>query len=198
MTPGAFARFVRAANPAAGDAEVLARVELAHAMLLTLRGVPVIYSGDEAGFAGDGGDQDAREDMFASQVASYNDNKLVGTAATTATTSFDPQRPLYRAIAALAKLRAATPALRRGRQVVRYAADAPGLFAVSRFDPATGDETLLLFNTAATAFDGAVEVDPRTTRFMALAGGCANPATPGSVAVRLAPLSYAICAGAAK
>ena len=195
---GRFARFVRAANPAAGDAEVLARVELAHAMLLTLRGVPVIYSGDEAGFAGDGGDQDAREDMFASQVASYNDNKLVGTAATTATTSFDPQRPLYRAIAALAKLRAATPALRRGRQVVRYAADAPGLFAVSRFDPATGDETLLLFNTAATAFDGAVEVDPRTTRFMALAGGCANPATPGSVAVRLAPLSYAICAGAAK
>src|SRR3546814_8208083 len=44
--------------------------ELAHAMLLTLRGVPVLYSGDEQGFTGDGGDQDAREDMFPSKVRS--------------------------------------------------------------------------------------------------------------------------------
>ena len=48
---------------------MLKRDLLAHAMLLTLRGVPTIYSGDEQGFAGDGGDQDAREDMFASKVA---------------------------------------------------------------------------------------------------------------------------------
>ena len=41
------------------------RVKLAHAMMLTLRGVPTIYSGDEQGFVGDGDDQDAREDMFA-------------------------------------------------------------------------------------------------------------------------------------
>ena len=38
---------------------------LGHAMLLTLRGVPTIYSGDEQGFVGKGGDQDARQDMFA-------------------------------------------------------------------------------------------------------------------------------------
>ena len=35
--------------------------------MLTARGVPTIYYGDEQGFVGDGGDQDAREDMFASQ-----------------------------------------------------------------------------------------------------------------------------------
>ena len=45
-------------------------------MLMTLRGVPTIYSGDEQGFAGDGNDQDAREDMFPSKVAVYNDNTL--------------------------------------------------------------------------------------------------------------------------
>ena len=45
----------------------LKRDMLAHAMLLTLRGVPTIYSGDEQGFAGKGGDQDARQDMFAEQ-----------------------------------------------------------------------------------------------------------------------------------
>ena len=61
---GRFACFVRTARPAASDDEVLKRVLLAHAMLFTLRGVPVIYYGDEQGFVGIGGDQDARQDMF--------------------------------------------------------------------------------------------------------------------------------------
>ena len=76
---GRFGYFVRKALPDASDDEVLARVRLAHAMLLTLRGVPTIYSGDEQGFAGDGWDQDSREDMFPSKVAVYNDNRLLGT-----------------------------------------------------------------------------------------------------------------------
>ena len=36
-------------------------------MFLT-RGQPVVYSGDEQGFTGPGGDKDARQDMFATQV----------------------------------------------------------------------------------------------------------------------------------
>ena len=72
-------------------------------MMFTLRGVPVVYSGDEQGFAGDGGDQDAREDMFASQVAVYNDNRLVGTQATTAQSNFDRNHPIFSAIAQLAR-----------------------------------------------------------------------------------------------
>ena len=63
MTPVAllisFASIARAS-----DAEVLQRTLLAHAMMFTLRGVPVVYAGDEQGFVGDGIDQDAREDMF--------------------------------------------------------------------------------------------------------------------------------------
>src|SRR3546814_3331665 len=106
---------------------MLRRVELAHAMLLGLRGVPVLYSGDEQGFTGDGGDQDAREDMFASQVAIYNDNDLIGTDATTAESNFDPNHPLYRAFARLAKLRQDHVALRRGRQLIRSYAEKPGL-----------------------------------------------------------------------
>ena len=35
-------------------------------MFLT-RGQPVVYSGDEQGFTGPGGDKDARQDMFASR-----------------------------------------------------------------------------------------------------------------------------------
>ncbi len=40
-----------------------------HTQLMYLsRGNPVVYYGDEQGFTGDGGDQDARQDMFPSQV----------------------------------------------------------------------------------------------------------------------------------
>ncbi|HVJ03027.1 MAG TPA: alpha-amylase family glycosyl hydrolase, partial [Sphingomonas sp.] len=69
--------FLRRYAPNASMDELLKRSQLAHAMLLLLRGVPTIYSGDEQGFVGDGGDQDAREDMFPSKVAIYNDNALM-------------------------------------------------------------------------------------------------------------------------
>jgi glycosidase len=82
---GRFSMFVKAGMPQASDDEVLKRVILGHAMLLTLRGVPTIYYGDEQGFVSKGNDQLAREDMFGSKVAVYNDTKLLGTAKTTAT-----------------------------------------------------------------------------------------------------------------
>ncbi len=187
--------FIRRANPSAPDAELLARDLLAHAMLLTLRGVPTIYSGDEQGFSGDGGDQDAREDMFASRVATYNDNKLIGTTATTARASFVPAHPVYREVARLARIRTATPALTRGRQHLRAWGDKPGLLAVSRFDPTTGREVLLAFNNSAEPVDMPVEVDARSTAFTALAGPCAPRATaPGSVRVALPAFGYAVCA----
>ena len=192
---GRFARDVRQANPNASDEEVLKRVELGHAMLLTLRGVPTIYSGDEQGFAGDGNDQDAREDMFASKVASYNDNRLVGTTKTTATDSFVPSHPLYREIATLARLRVANPALTRGRQVIRARGDAPGLFAVSRFDPDTGREFVIAFNTSAKPISQAVQIETASQRFATMAGRCApRAAAPGSLMFDLPAFGYAVCA----
>ncbi|MFN3354076.1 MAG: alpha-amylase family glycosyl hydrolase, partial [Brevundimonas sp.] len=111
---GRFARFVREAQPDASPEEIQRRVELAHVLLMTGRGSPVIYYGDEQGFAGDGGDQDARETMFPSRVASYNDNTLVGSDATPADENFDTEAPLYRLIAELAAVRRSGPALARG------------------------------------------------------------------------------------
>jgi len=192
---GRFAMFVRKSLPKADAEEQLDRVVLGHAMLLTLRGVPTIFYGDEQGFVSDSGDQAAREDMFPSKVDSYNDNQLVGTTATTAASNFDTSHPLYRAISVLARVRTSTPALTRGLQKIRFAADDPGLFAVSRFDPATGKEVLLLFNTATKPIMQKVEVEVTSRRFSALAGQCAPEASaPGSVRVALAGLSYAVCA----
>jgi len=192
---GRFARDVREANPNAADAEVLKRVMLGNALLLTLRGVPTIYSGDEQGFAGDGNDQDAREDMFASRVAIYNDNALVGTRATTAAANFDERHPLYRQLADLAKLRLTHRALTRGRQVVRARGDAPGLFALSRFDPDTGKEVLLAFNTGPSPLTAKIEVETASGAFTALAGACpARASAPGSVTLTMPAFGYAVCA----
>ena len=192
---GRFAGWVQAKLPKADRDEQLKRDLLAHAMLLTLRGVPTIYYGDEQGFVSDGGDQLAREDMFGSKVAVYNDNMLLGTAATTATARFDRTHPLYRMIGDLARLRAATPALRRGAQVTRSAeGDVPGLFSASRFDPVDGHEVLIVFNTSNAAIERNVEVAVSSERFTALAGNCAPTAqAPGSVRVSLPAFGYAVC-----
>ncbi|MDE2135051.1 MAG: alpha-amylase [Alphaproteobacteria bacterium] len=192
---GRFAYFVRTAFPKASDDEVLKRVILAHAMMFTLRGVPVVYYGDEQGFAGLGGDQDARQDMFPSKVVSYNTDPLVGTKATTAESNFNRSHPIYRAIAELARLRTTHEALRRGVQIVRNYSDKPGLFAVSRIDPETGREILVAFNTSASPLTAQVEINPASQHFAALHGVCAaTPKVPGSYQVVLAPLDYVVCA----
>jgi hypothetical protein len=72
-------------------------------LVYLVRGNPVIYYGDEQGFVGDGGDQDARQDMFPSQVATYNDDDNI-----------DRTHPLYRRIRRLAALTKYHPALRDG------------------------------------------------------------------------------------
>jgi glycosidase len=191
---GRFPMFVRRFTPNISDAELLQREMLANAMLLTLRGVPTIYSGDEQGFVGKGGDQDARQDMFASQVASYNEDKLLGTSSTTAQANFNPAHPLYREIASLARIRTSHRALTRGLQLVRYSQDKPGLFAISRFEPGTGREMLLLFNTSTAPVRQNVRVETRSAAFETLAGTCpATASAPGSVAIELPPLGYAVC-----
>ncbi len=198
---GRFATFVRKANPDATEAEQLARVKLGHAMLLLLRGVPTIYSGDEQGFVGDGGDHDARESLFPSKVAVYNDNRLIGTTATTAQANFDQAHPLYAHIAMLAKLRQSDPALQRGEQrILEAATDAPGLFAVARRLPegnrAPFLDTIVIFNSSAHPLKANVMIDPRIDVTRSLFGSCPMPAAPGTLSIQIEPFETLVCAGA--
>ena len=188
-------RTLRTANPAASEEELLKRATLAYAMLLTARGVPALYYGDEQGFTGEGeGDQASREDMFPSLVASYNENRLIGSTGSTATSNFDEQHPLFRAIAAMSKARSADPALRRGRQVTRAAREeGPGLFGFSRLLDGSG-ETLAVFNTSTQAQKTTLEVEPGSMKWQAVHGRCAPAAAaPGSYAVEVPPLDYIVC-----
>lgn len=192
---GRLAWFIREARPDIGDEELAQRVMLGNALLFLLRGVPVVYYGDEQGFSGHGVDQASRQDMFASQVASYNDQRLLGTGGSTAVANFNPQHPMYAQIAELARLRHDYPALRRGRQVVRAHSRTPGLFAASRIGN-DGREILVAFNTSTTTLVAQVEVAMTSAVFKALRGPCsARASAPGSVEVKLLPLSYVICAG---
>jgi len=192
---GRLAMEVRKSNPHASDDEQSRRVLLGYAMIMTLRGVPVIYYGDEQGFVGHGGDQDAREDMFGSKVASYNDNRLLGTTATTAQPRFDPHHPFYTALSDLAALRATTPALRRGDQITRASSETAGLFAVSRKQAGVVGETLVVFNTGSTTITAQIKVDAESVHWHSLHGVCNPiPSAPASYAVTIAPLDYMVCA----
>ncbi len=191
---GRFSTLVKADRPEIGQEELLARVKLAHAMLLTLRGSPVIYYGDEQGFVGDGNDQAAREDMFPSRTTSYNDNDLIGTDATTAQSNFDESHPLFGLIAQFSAIRRANPALSRGRQVVRHYDQEPGIFAVSRFDPDTGEEYLAVFNTSDAERSANIVVGYDARSFDELAGTCpAKVSAPGSAALTLPAFGWAVC-----
>jgi glycosidase len=192
---GRFSMFVREMSGSDDPDTLLARVKLGHAMMFLLRGVPTVYYGDEQGFISDGNDQLAREDMFPSKVAAYNDNRLIGTSATTAQSNFDTAHPLYRLIGDLAKVRTASPALRRGLSTVRAFEEAkPGLLAVERHDPETGQRMILAFNTGDMPLSQAVEVSYRATGVSTLAGPCpAALAAPGSVKIALPAFGFAAC-----
>lgn len=132
--------------------ENLAKMKLAHAMMYFLRGVPVVYYGDEQGFTGIGGDQSARENMFPSQVEEYNNNDLIGTSATTADDNFDDTHPIYTALAEYAEVLREHKALRQGVQHERYAeSGTKGAYVVSRIDPDENVEYLVAFNTSNIA-----------------------------------------------
>ncbi|MEQ9317064.1 MAG: alpha-amylase family glycosyl hydrolase, partial [Henriciella sp.] len=191
---GRFAGFLREADSEMGDDEMLARLKLAHAMLIFSRGVPTIYYGDEQGFVSDGGDRGARENMFASQVADYNDNDLAGTDATTADVNFDEAHPLFTAIAEMAGIRSDHAALRRGEQVIRHSDREGGVFVMSRFSEDRSREYLIAFNADEYARRLPVSVDGAAQDWSALYGQCAvSVSAPGSYTISLAPLEFLIC-----
>jgi glycosidase len=194
---GRFGFFLFQANPQISDDEALKRTGLAYALTFLLRGVPVVYYGDEQGLAGAGGDRDAREDMFPSHVASFNSERIIGGSVPNGATHFDTSHPLYKLIRDLARLRTSQPALHRGRQLVRSYGAAPGLFAVSRIEPATGREVLIVFNTANTPQATWLQVEARSSHFTALRGRCERDVRGASYHVELAPLEFIVCAASA-
>jgi len=165
---GRIGMFVRDDNPGAAEPELLARDRLAHELMYFSRGNPVVYYGDEQGFTGAGGDQDARQDMFPSQSKQYNNladpadepvnkfggddgagrNDNIGSDETPMDDNFDTDHPLYRKIQKLATLTQRHRALRDGAQQHRFSSPSAGVYAFSRISRSRKREYVVALNNA--------------------------------------------------
>ncbi|MFE2240786.1 pullulanase-type alpha-1,6-glucosidase [Streptomyces virginiae] len=167
---GRFGAFLKQDRPGAAEQELLGRYRLANELMFFSRGNPVIYSGDEQGYTGAGGDKDSRQPLFASKVADYLDDDQLGTARTHASDAYDPEHPLYKEISALSKLTKAHPALRDGIQSERFSDGS--VYAFARTDARTRTEYLVAANNAAES--RTVEIDaPAGAQYRTLYGGTA-------------------------
>ncbi|MEU7516120.1 pullulanase-type alpha-1,6-glucosidase [Streptomyces sp. NPDC042898] len=183
---GRIGTFLKQDNPNASDAELLRRARLANELMFLSRGNPVIYSGDEQGFTGAGGDKDARQPLFAAQAADYLDDDQLGTDRTHASDAYDTKHPVYASVAELSRLTKAHPALRDGVQQERLAEGS--VYAFSRTDAKTRTEYLVATNSATT--DKTVTVPVDSADFRALYGGQgAVAAKDGKVTVTVPALS---------
>ena len=132
---GRFGYFLNVDNPGWMMSASWRAAKLANAMMYFARGVPVTYYGDEQGFTGDGGDKDARQDMFPSQAGSYNDDDLIGTGSTTADDNFEPSHPLYEALASMHRsMRPSQQGAPVRRPDSSLTANGPGIYAFARID----------------------------------------------------------------
>jgi alpha-amylase len=174
--------FLRNDNAGAQEPELLARDKLAHALMYLSRGNPVVYFGDEQGFTGTGGDQGARQDMWASVDPEYNNlndpddvvppeqddegkNDNIGSDETPAMDNFDEGHPLYREIKRLANLTQARGALRDGAQQHRYSSGEAGIYAFSRIDRSERREFVVALNNAEAAKSATIPTWMASTRF---------------------------------
>jgi glycosidase len=192
---GRIGSFIAADNPGATDTEKVARDQLAHELMYFSRGNPVVYYGDEQGFTGPGGDQDARQTLFASQVPEYLDDDLLGTDATHAMDNFSPGHPLYSRISQLAALTKEHPALRDGAHQHRYASEGPGIYAFSRTGAEDQREYVVALNNSEQ--EQAAEVPTYIAKrsyslVYGEAAGEVKTSADGKLAVTVPPLSAVV------
>ncbi|WP_084104512.1 alpha-amylase family glycosyl hydrolase [Demequina sp. NBRC 110056] len=146
---GRFGSMLLEDDPSATAEELLARDRLAHALLLTSRGTPVIYYGDEQGLTGDGGDKAARQPLFGTSIPEYTDDALIGSSASLADEAYGQDHPLYTWIAELSRVAHDSAALTTGAHQTRLAEDGAGVYAFTRMDRDERVETLVALNSAA-------------------------------------------------
>ena len=162
--------FLSIDTPVVGQ-PLLERDLLAHDLLYLTRGVPVVYYGDEVGMtgSGDGTDKNARQDMFATQVADWKTETRIGATPIGAGSSLTESTPIEARLVQLARVRAENPALASGAQISRYGADS--VFAASRIDAATRTEYVVAFNTGDQPATAAFLTSTPSSSWSGLLGG---------------------------
>jgi glycosidase len=128
---------------------LLPRLLLGYDLLYLLRGAPVVYYGDEVGMIGTGGDKQARQDMFPTQVDEWKTQDRVGSPPIGNGSSFDvTNNPIETRLRELGALRDHVPALSTGATIVRGSAGE--VLVVSRIDAAAKREYVAAFNAGSS------------------------------------------------
>ena len=191
---GRFAFLLKTKHPNMPEDELIARIKLANALMFFSRGIPVIYYGDEQGFIGDGNDQDARQDMMPSHVASYNDDQLIATSLTTADDNFDQQHIFYQDYLKLASIYQAHPALRHGHQQVVFSQAKAGAFVFTRTLAPTeqkqAEKAIIVVNTSAENIEQTIDINSED--FETVVSATKQTAADNQLTLSLAPFSFAI------
>lgn len=167
-----------------GPEIALKQSELAHALLYTLRGTPIVYYGDELGLTG-GNDKDARQDLFPTAVSHWKTEKRIGGSPIGDGDSFATTNPLQETLRALAQLRSRYPALVIGGQKILSAGS--GVLAISR-GAAGSEEVLIAFNTNDEAASATFQVE--TTNWQRVAGAGELKVSASEATVTLPALSW--------
>jgi glycosidase len=175
---------IREAGAAAG--ELLPRTLLGYDLLYLLRGAPVVYYGDEYGIVGTGGDKQARQDLFPTQVRQWQTDERIGSPPIGTGSSFDvAAHPVGERLKALGALRAAHPALSTGATVVRHSAGR--VLVVSRIDVAARTEYVAAFNSGGAPARVSVRTATRSGSWTTLLGSPTG--VTGALTLTIPPLS---------
>jgi len=172
-------------------AQLLARDELAHALMYFSRGIPTVYSGDEVGMTGtnSGSDQMARQDMFATKIPDWKTELRIGSKPVGSGNSFTlaKSNPLPQYLTHLAQLRTSDPALANNVMQTRYAKGS--VYAISKKDPANNREYVVAFNNGLKA--QSIEINTATSRggWKLLLGNTAYQSTGTKLKISVPALS---------
>lgn len=196
---GRIAYHIKHNNPEESEAQHLARLRMAYAMLYFARGIPVIYYGDEQGFSGGEGDKLSREDMMPSLVEAYNNFDLLGTDKTAADDNFDTEHTLFKTLSEYAALLQNHPALARGQQITRLAENEPGILAFSRIgsektsvDDSQREEYLVVYNTSLQTKTVDIPVAASSFNYLLPSSESTIDANNNSLSISLDALSIVI------
>lgn len=172
-----------------GDQVILQRDELSDALLFLVRGGPILYYGDEKGMTGSGGDQAARQDMFATQVTDWQTEYRIGGVPIGTQSAFDVHNPMEDLIASLQELATKYPALRSGTQQVRFGDSQ--VFAISRYG--NRQEFFVAFNGSDSPDTFTAPISTQNSTWSIVNGGASGlKSLANSLTMTLAPRNWVV------
>lgn len=148
---GRFGLMLRNAGSPAND--LWGDALLGYDLMYMSRGIPNVYYGDENGIIGNGGDKEARQDLFPTSVNAWKtESRIAANAIGSGSYLTESNHPIQERISWLNSLRNNHPALKTGAQIQRYSAN--NVIAFSRIDSATRTEYLVALNNSQVTKSG--------------------------------------------